>query len=129
MPGFARLANQLERQLTAAAKQGRGASGQRIYVLHEGDVASARRARCPALYAPLKLRERSPLAVIMVLPGTGGEAVKRKSPTRQRRYRSGGWKESPLRPLTPEGKRRRAQWLRAWSLYMNQLLFAEAERR
>ena len=61
-------------------------------------------------------------------PGTGGEAVKRKPPTRQRRH-GGGWKESPLRPLTAEGKKRGAQWLRAWNLYMNQLLFAEAERR
>jgi hypothetical protein len=28
-----------------------------------------------------------------------------------------------------EAKNKRAQWLRAWNLYMNQLLFAEAERR
>ena len=69
-------------------------------MLHEGDVTNARRARWPALYAPLKLRERSPLG-LHGTPGTGGEAVKRKSPTKQRRY-GGGWKESLLRPLTPE---------------------------
>jgi len=61
--------------------------------------------------------------------GTGGEAVKRRAPTHKRRYRSGGWKGSPSRLLTSAGKKRRAEWLRAWNLYMNQLLFAEAERR
>ena len=60
-------------------------------------------------------------------PGTGGEAVKRKPPTHKRRY-GGGWKESPLRPLTPEGKRRRREWLFAHSLYLHQLMLREAER-
>ena len=60
-------------------------------------------------------------------PGMGGEAVKRKSPTHQRRY-GGSWKESLLQPLTSEAQRRQAQWLRTWKLYMGQLLCAEAER-
>jgi hypothetical protein len=51
--------------------------------------------------------------------------MKRKQPNLKR----GGWKPSPSKPLTPEAKNKRAQWLRAWHLYMNQLLFAEAERR
>jgi hypothetical protein len=54
--------------------------------------------------------------------------MKRKAPTSKRRYRH-GWKESPLRPLTPAGKKRRAAYPRNWSLYMGQLLFAEAEWR
>ena len=54
--------------------------------------------------------------------------MKRNLPTNKRRY-GGGWKESPLRPLTPEGKKRRAAYLRNWSLYIGQLLFAEAEWR
>jgi hypothetical protein len=57
--------------------------------------------------------------------GNGGGSVKRKKPNLQR----GGWKPSPSKPLTPEGKKRRAEWLHAWKLYMGQLLFAEAERR
>ena len=59
--------------------------------------------------------------------GMGGAAVKRNPPTHQRRD-GGGWKESPLRPLTSEGKKRRAEWLRTWKLYMGQLLCAEAEQ-
>jgi hypothetical protein len=51
--------------------------------------------------------------------------VKRKKESIKR----GGWKEAPRPPLTPEGKKRRTEWLRTWNLYMSQLLFAEAERR
>jgi hypothetical protein len=53
--------------------------------------------------------------------------VKRKRPT-QRRY-GGGYKESPLRPLTPEGKKPRREYLMAWHQYHNNLVFAEAECR
>ena len=53
--------------------------------------------------------------------------MKRKPPTHKRRY-GGGWKESPLRLLTPEGKRRRREWLFAHRLYLHQLMLSEAER-
>jgi hypothetical protein len=45
------------------------------------------------------------------------------------RLKPGGWRNTPSKPLTPEGKKRRAAYLRNWNLYMNQLAFAEAERR
>jgi hypothetical protein len=51
--------------------------------------------------------------------------MKRKRPN----IKPGGYKPPPSKPLTPEGKKRRAEWLRTWNLYMSQLLFAEAERR
>ena len=38
-----------------------------------------------------------------------------------------GWKPSPLKSFSLEAKKRRAEYLRWWSLYMGQLLFAEAE--
>jgi hypothetical protein len=60
-------------------------------------------------------------------PGTGGEAVKRKPPTHKRCY-GGGWKESPRPPLTPEGKRRRREWLFAHRLYLHRLMLRETER-
>jgi hypothetical protein len=34
--------------------------------------------------------------------------MRRKRPINKLRY-SGGWKESPRKPLTPEGKKRRVQ--------------------
>jgi hypothetical protein len=45
-----------------------------------------------------------------------------------------GWQQAKERQparavLTPEAKRRRAEYLRNWSLYVGQLLFAELERR
>jgi hypothetical protein len=51
--------------------------------------------------------------------------VKPKKPNLKR----GGWKESPLRPHTPEGKKRHAAYLRNCSIYIGQLMFAEAKRR
>jgi hypothetical protein len=51
--------------------------------------------------------------------------MKRKRPIVKR----AGWKKSPLKPLTREGKKRRAEYLRGWNTRLGQLLFAEAERR
>jgi hypothetical protein len=50
-----------------------------------------------------------------------------KPPTK--RSYSHGWKESPRKPLTPEGKKRRTEWLAGWNARMHGLLLAEAERR
>jgi hypothetical protein len=42
---------------------------------------------------------------------------------------AGGWQESLLRLLTPEGKKRRAEFIRNWNSRMHGLLRAEMERR
>jgi hypothetical protein len=41
----------------------------------------------------------------------------------------GGWQESPLRLLTPEAKKRRAEFIRNWNSRMHGLLLVEMERR
>jgi hypothetical protein len=51
--------------------------------------------------------------------------TKRKNTNKRSRP---GWKEAPHRPLTAEGKRRRAEWLTAHTRYLSQLIFNEAER-
>jgi hypothetical protein len=52
----------------------------------------------------------------------GGEA---QAPHRQARRLEG----IAVKAAHAEGKKRRAEYLRSWSLYVGQLLFAEAERR
>jgi len=42
--------------------------------------------------------------------------------------RRGGWKQGPSKPLSPAAKRQRAEWLRAHTEYLAQLLRAEFER-
>ncbi len=54
--------------------------------------------------------------------------MRRKRPIDKPRY-GGGYKESPRKPLTPEGKKRRAEWLTGWKARMHGFLLAEAERR
>jgi hypothetical protein len=53
-----------------------------------------------------------------------GGPVKRKRP----HIKPGGYKPPPSKPLTPEGKRRRVEYLRDWNRYITELLFAETER-
>jgi len=49
--------------------------------------------------------------------------VKRRKPDKR-----SGYKPTPLKPLTPEARRRKAQWLAAHRLYLFRLLMNEAER-
>ena len=49
--------------------------------------------------------------------------MKRKQPDKR-----SGYKPAPLKPLTPEAQRGRAQWLAAHRLYLSRLLMSEAER-
>jgi hypothetical protein len=61
-------------------------------------------------------------------PAAGGTTVRRKRSNLKR----GGWRAAKDKPhaamLTPEGKRRRRQWLTAHSIYLSQLMWSEAER-
>jgi len=44
------------------------------------------------------------------------------------KIKHGGYKPARLTPLTPEARRRKAQWLAAHRLYLFRLLMNEAER-
>jgi hypothetical protein len=53
-------------------------------------------------------------------------STKRKNFTNKRSHPA--WKQPAARPLTPEARKRRTEWLSAHRLYLLQLLMREAER-